>query len=359
MLHVGDSAMSSVPFVDVANMARWMADRGVEPLLARLTEAIEADFLRWDSFDLAPRIATHSVDGVIELMPTSDGETFGFKYVNGHPINPSRGLQTVTAFGVLADVRTGYPTFLAEMTLLTALRTGATSALAARWLARPDSRVMALIGTGSQAEFQALAFCAVCGIDQIRAYDIDPDAAAKFVRNAKRFGLDVYVARDVADAVEGADIITTCTADKRSATVLADDLVRPGVHINAIGGDCPGKTELDAAILARARVVVEYEPQTRLEGEIQQMDPAFEVSELHEVIAGGQRRQSADEITVFDSVGFAVEDVCALRFVCADVLGTEYVTELDLVASPSDPRDLYGLIAAARPIGAQRSLRAS
>jgi ornithine cyclodeaminase len=291
---------------------------------------------------------------VIELMPTSDGETFGFKYVNGHPINPSRGLQTVTAFGVLADVRSGYPTFLAEMTLLTALRTGATSALAARWLARPDSRVMAMIGTGSQAEFQALAFRAVCGIEQVRAYDIDPDALVKFVRNAERCGLDVYVANDVADAVEGADIITTCTADKRSATVLPDAVVVPGVHINAVGGDCPGKTELDPATLARARVVVEYEPQTRIEGEIQQLDPAFAVTELHEVIAAGRRRQSVGEITIFDSVGFAVEDVCALRFVRGDVLGTEFVDELDLVASPSDPRDLYGLVAAAQPVGTHR-----
>jgi len=346
--------MSGVPFVDVTHMARWMADRGVESLLVRLVDAIEADFRQWGSFELMPRVASHSVDGVIELMPTSDGETFGFKYVNGHPINPSRGLQTVTAFGVLGDVRTGYPTFLAEMTLLTALRTGATSALAARWLARPDSRVMALIGTGSQAEFQALAFRAVCGVEQVRAYDIDPDALAKFVRNAERCGLDVYAARDVADAVEGADIITTCTADKRSATVLPDALVVPGMHINAVGGDCPGKTELDAATLERARVVVEYEPQTRIEGEIQQMGPAFAVAELHEVIESGRRRQSADEITVFDSVGFAVEDVCALRFVRADVLGTEFVDELDLVASPSDPRDLYALVAAAQPVGTRR-----
>jgi len=153
----------------------------------------------------------------------------------------------------------------------------------------------------------------------------------------------VYAARDVADAVEGADIITTCTADKKAATVLPDELVVPGVHINAVGGDCPGKTELDAATVARSRVVVEYEPQTRVEGEVQQMDPGFPVTELHEVI--GSTRRDADEITLFDSVGFAVEDVCALRFLWADVLGTDFVAELDLVASPSDPRDLYGLVA--------------
>jgi ornithine cyclodeaminase len=253
----------------------------------------------------------------------------------------------VTAFGVVADVRTGYPTFMAEMTLLTALRTAATSALAARWLARPDARVMALIGTGSQAEFQALAFRSVCGIEQIRAYDIDPDALAKFVRNATDLGLDVHVAADVADAVAGADIITTCTADKQMATVLRDEHVAAGVHINAIGGDCPGKTELEAAILQRARVVVEYEPQTRIEGEIQQMAPDFAVTELHEVIRAGVRRTSRDEITVFDSVGFAVEDACALRFLQADVRGTDFVTELDLVAAPADPRDLYSLVSGA------------
>ena len=336
----------SVPFVDVAAMARWMADRGLEQLLPRLTDALEADFRRWHAFELMPRIASHSREGVIELMPASDADTFGFKFVNGHPINPSRGLQTVTAFGVLADVRTGYPTFVAEMTLLTALRTAATSALAARWLARPDSRVMALIGTGSQAEFQALAFRSVCGVEQIRAYDIDPDALAKFVRNARRFGLEVEIARDVADAVVGADIITTCTADKQYATVLRDQHVGPGVHINAIGGDCPGKTELEPAILERARVVVEYEPQTRVEGEIQQMDPAFPVTELHEVIARGTRR-APEEITLFDSVGFAVEDRCALRFLLEDVRGTAYVTELDLIAEPEDPRDLYSLVLSA------------
>lgn len=343
--------MSTVPFVDVQAMARWMAWRGVERLMPQLVDALEDDFRRWASFELSPRVAAHSREGVIELMPASDAETFGFKFVNGHPINPSRGLQTVTAFGVLADVRTGYPTFVAEMTLLTALRTGATSALAARWLARPDARVMALIGTGAQAEFQALAFRSVCGIEQIRAFDIDPDALAKFARNAQGLGLDVYVASSVADAVAGADIITTCTADKRAATVLHDEDVVAGVHINAIGGDCPGKTELDPAILRRACVVVEYEPQARVEGEIQQVGPDFPVTELHQVITSGAGRRAKNDITVFDSVGFAVEDVCALRFVRADVLGTEFVRDLDLIAAPADPRDLYGLVASEMPVG--------
>jgi ornithine cyclodeaminase len=341
----------TVPFVDVPHMARWIADRGAESLLPGLVDALEGDFRRWGSFDLMPRIASHSRDGVIELMPVSDAEVFAFKFVNGHPINPSRGLQTVTAFGVVADVGTGYPVFVAEMTLLTAMRTAATSALAARWLARDDARVMALIGTGSQAEFQALAFRSVCGIEQIRAYDVDPDAVAKFVRNAAALGLDVHVASSVEDAVAGADIITTCTADKQMATVLHSEHVTPGVHLNAIGGDCPGKTELAPEILQRARVVVEYEPQTRVEGEIQQMGPDFEVTELQALIRSGVRRLDPNEITLFDSVGFAVEDACALRFLLEDVRGTDYVTALDLVAAPEDPRDLFSLVAAASRSG--------
>jgi ornithine cyclodeaminase len=104
-------------------------------MLRDLADRIEADFRRWESFDKTPRLASHSRAGVIELMPTSDGLAYSFKYVNGHPINAFGGLQTVAAFGLLAEVSTGYPVLLTEMTLLTALRTAATSAMAARHLA--------------------------------------------------------------------------------------------------------------------------------------------------------------------------------------------------------------------------------
>lgn len=228
-------------FVDVHNMVRWVADFGPERIMREMVAYLESDFMRWERFDKVPRVATHTPFGVIELMPTSDYETYGFKYVNGHPSNPARGFQTVTAFGVLADVHNGYPTFLSEMTVLTALRTAATSAMVAKALARPDSETLALIGAGSQAEFQALAFRANLGIRSVRIWDTDPDAMAKFLRNVTPLGIDVTIATSAADAVAGADIITTCTADKTQATILTADLVRPGVHINAIGGDCPAR----------------------------------------------------------------------------------------------------------------------
>lgn len=339
-------------FVDVRDMVGWVARTGAEPIIAGIIEYLEQDFARWETFDKTPRVASHTPFGVIELMPTSDHESYAFKYVNGHPSNPARGYQTVTAFGVLADVHNGYPTFLAEMTVLTALRTAATSAFVAKLLARPDSTVMAMIGTGSQAEFQALAFRTALGITRLRVYDVDPDAIAKLARNLLPLGFEIEVAGSAAEALDGADIVTTCTADKARATVVSDEWVRPGMHLNAIGGDCPGKTELDPAILDRATVFVEYTPQTRVEGEIQAKAPDFQVTELWEVVTGrADGRRSAEQITVFDSVGFAIEDFSALRYVRDQVAGTQFEQRIDLVADPDDPKDLFGLIGAFSPVG--------
>ncbi|BDZ65468.1 ornithine cyclodeaminase [Agromyces mangrovi Wang et al. 2018] len=338
-------------FVDVHDMARWVRSRGIGPVLRGLMDAIEADFRRWQGFERTPRIASHTPFGVIELMPTSDGETYGFKYVNGHPSNPARGFPTVTAFGVLADVHNGYPTFLAEMTLLTALRTAATSAMVAGHLARPESTTMAMIGTGSQAEFQAMAFRERLGIRSLRVWDTDPDAIAKFARNLLPLGFELHVAASGADAALGADIITTCTADKAQARVLESVDVAPGTHVNAIGGDCPGKTELDPEILLRGRVFVEHEPQTRIEGELQQMPEEFAPVEFWRVLAGkASGRSATDEITVFDSVGFAIEDFSALRYLRDDVAGTDFAQRIDLVAEPEDPKDLFGFIGAYSPV---------
>ncbi|MCH8559634.1 ornithine cyclodeaminase [Nesterenkonia sp. DZ6] len=339
-------------FVDVGNMARWIQREGVEQLMTEMIQYLEDDFRRWESFDKIPRIASHTPFGVIELMPTSDMETYAFKYVNGHPLNPSRGFQTVTAFGMLADVDNGYPTFLAEMTLLTALRTAATSAMTAKALARPDSTRMALIGAGSQAEFQALAIRSALGIEDLQVFDVDPAAMKKLRRNLEPLGFNVTLAESTDEAVAGADIITTCTADKAQNTILSSAQISPGVHINAVGGDCPGKTELDAEILRRGRVFVEYPEQTRIEGEIQQMEPDFPVVEFWQVLTGAESgRQSPEQITIFDSVGFAIADLSALRFVRDATAGTDLQTSLDLVADPEDPKDLFSLVSSMKPVG--------
>ncbi|MCR5858463.1 ornithine cyclodeaminase [Mesorhizobium sp. J428] len=337
--------LSLVPFVSVQHMMQLVVESGVERMLSDLATYIEQDFRRWEQFDKTPRIASHSSAGVIELMPTSDGVTYAFKYVNGHPKNMRSGRQTVTAFGVLADVDTGYPLLLTEMTLLTALRTAATSAVAAKYLAPANSRVMAVIGNGAQCEFQALAFRAICGIDTVRLYDIDSRATAKAVQNLIGSGLTVVPCTSAEQAVEGAQVITTCTADKQYATILSDNMVGTGVHLNAIGGDCPGKTELHRDILLRSEIFVEYPPQTRIEGEIQQLAPEHPVTELWQVITGAAAgRADPRQVTLFDSVGFAIEDFSALRYVHDRIKGTALYTPLDLLADPDEPRDLYGML---------------
>ena len=336
--------LNLVPFVSVDKMMKLVLHLGVEQMMQDIAAEIEADFLRWPAFDKTPRVASHSDVGVIELMPTSDGQTYGFKYVNGHPANMKRGLQTVTAFGLLADVATGYPVLLSEMTILTALRTAATSALAAKWLA-PQTKTMALIGNGAQAEFQALAFKAICGVSEVRLYDIDPAATAKCAANLAGRGLTVTPCRSAQEAILGAGIITTVTADKANATILTDNMVGAGVHINGVGGDCPGKTELHRDILLRAAIFVEYPPQTRIEGEIQQLAPDHPVTELWQVMAGlAPGRTHSDQVTLFDSVGFAIEDFSALRYIRAKLVETGLCDQLDMIADPDDPRDLFGMI---------------
>jgi len=337
--------LNIVPFISVDHMMKLVLTVGIDTFLTELAAAIEEDFRRWPVFDKTPRVASHSREGVIELMPTSDGTLYGFKYVNGHPKNTHDGRQTVTAFGVLSDVGNGYPLLLSEMTILTALRTAATSALAAKYLARPNSRTMAIIGNGAQSEFQARAFRSLLGIDELRLFDIDPAATRKCTRNLTGLGFTIVECRSVADAVEGADIITTVTADKQYATILSDNHVGPGVHINAVGGDCPGKTEISKDVLLRSDIFVEYPPQTRIEGDIQQLPASHPVTELWQVMTGeAGGRINETQVTLFDSVGFAIEDFSALRYVRDKIVDLGMFTELDLLADPDDPRDLYGML---------------
>lgn len=342
-------AMAMVPFVSVENMMKIVNEIGVGDMIAEIAEYVQEDFERWEMFDKCARIPSHSDEGVIELMPTSDGETYAFKYVNGHSANMARGFQTVTAFGMLARVDNGYPVMLSEMTVLTALRTAATSVIAAKYLALKNSKVMAMIGNGAQSEFQATGFQKVNGIEEVRLYDIDPEATAKAAKNLDGSGLRVVTCSSSEEAVTGADIITTCTADKQYATILTDNMVGAGVHINAIGGDCPGKTELHRDILMRSDIFVEYPPQTWVEGEIQQLEKDHPITELWKVISGVAKGRRDDKlITLFNSVGFATEDFSALRYVRDQLEAHPYYQDLDMIADPDDPRDLFGMVKRAK-----------
>lgn len=334
-------------FLDATAVAALVRSIGVQTALRQLAEHVRQDFLRWQRFEKSARLASHSPIGVIELMPVTDGEQYAFKYVNGHPRNAAHAMPTVMAFGALAEVSTGFPLLLADMTLATALRTAATSAVAARAMAPHGTTAMALIGNGAQAEFQVLAFHAMLGVREIRAYDVDPAATAKLQRNLAGLTdtgeLRILPMASIDEALAGAHIVSTVTADKTRATILRDEQIAPGVHINAVGGDCPGKTELDPALLRRARVAVEYEPQSRLEGEIQQMPADFSVIELWRILNGEvPGRTAVEDVTLFDSVGFALEDYSTLRWLHAAACARHAGRYVELVATPDDTRDLYG-----------------
>ena len=349
-----------VDFIGIQRIQELVARRGAARFIEELAQEIEADFRRWPLFDKSPRHAMHSPVGVIELMPACDGGLYSFKYVNGHPKNTAAGLLTVTAFGVLADVQTGYPLLLSELTVTTALRTAATSALAARYMARPESRVMALIGNGAQSEFQTIAFHHLLGIREVRLYDVDAAATAKLERNLLRLqlpGLKVVRAASTAAAVAGADIVTTVTADKRNATILTPPMIEPGMHLNAVGGDCPGKTELHREILREPMRAWWSNSSPSRASRVRSSSCAadFPVTELTQVITGeSPGRRTPQEVTIFDSVGFALEDFSSLRYLLRlhqqERRGQQ---QIDLLPDLADPKDLFGLLSERAPAAAR------
>ena len=331
--------------ITTTDMCQLVRHIGLDEINARLLKNLEEDFSRWEQFQLSPRHATHYHHGVIELMPSSDDDLYAFKYVNGHPSNPKHGKLCVVAVGMLADVVTGYPLMLCEMTWLTALRTASAAALGARYLARKESHVLAIIGTGAQSEFQVSALAGVCDIHAVRYYDPDAKAMAKFANNLKGRFPHLLACKSAEEAAEGASLIVTATASKRHNRILTRDMVSPGAHIHALGGDCPGKTELDPALLDHAKIVVEYRPQSQIEGEIQNRPEATIHAELWEIITGRRPgRESDEELTILDSVGFALEDYSALRLVNELAEETNIGQETSLIPDLKDPKDLFGAL---------------
>lgn len=335
--------------LSVDDFSKLITTHSMEAFMRDLLDALKRDYARWDEFDKIPRPGMKAPDGIMELMPICDSTYYTYKYVNCHPMNPLQGKQTVVATGQLATVDTGYPLMISEMTIMTAIRTAANSALAADLMARQDSKVLGMIGTGAQSEFQVHALRLVRHITTVKYYDTDPVAMQKFAANMADAGLELIACDSAEEAVRGSDIITVCTARYEHLDILQDAWVKPGMHINAIGGDSPGKTELELSILPRARVVVEYFDQAIHEGEIQRLgeEAARELvyAELTELVNGTKTGRDSDEdITLFDSVGIGLEDYSVLRL--SYELATKYNigSEIELIPPITDPKNLYGAL---------------
>ena len=331
--------------LEIKDIKAVIAKVGYQDFFAQLNDTLTEDYKNWHDFDKSPRVANHVDGGVIELMPISNAEMYSFKYVNGHPKNPAQNKMTVMATGQLSLTETGEPLMFSEMTLLTGFRTAATSAMAAKHLAKKDSEVLALIGTGAQSEFQFLAYSFIFDLKEVRYFDTDPAAMRKFEKNMARFDIRLTPCKDAREAVQGADLITTCTADKKYQTVLTKDMISKDVFINGLGGDCPGKTEIEKELVESATIVVEYLPQSRVEGEIQQLGADFTCTELHEIVKGEKMLNVATDGTIlYDSVGFALEDYSVLRLVYKLAKQHNIGTEMELIPELDDVKNLFSLL---------------
>lgn len=337
--------------ITIDDLSQIIKTHSFDQFMSDLISYMKQDFANWLEFEKMPRPAIHVDGGVIEVMPTANKEYYTFKYVNGHPNNPLDNKLTVIGTGQLSKVSNGYPLLFSEMTILTAFRTAATSALATSLLSRADSTTLAIIGTGAQSEFQVLSARLVRKIDTIKYFDTDKHAMEKFRKNIVKRApeLKLVECSSAKEAVHETDIITICTAAKGHFKIIENDWVTSGMHINGLGGDCPGKTELDSEILFRSKLVVEFLPQTKIEGEIQKLSEK-EISdvlhaELWEIISNHKAgRTSEEEVTLFQSVGFAIEDFSTLRLVLD--LSDKYNIgqNLNIVPNLEDPKNLISLL---------------
>jgi alanine dehydrogenase len=254
------------------------------------------------------------------------------------PGNPARGLPTIQGVVVLSDGETGQPLALMDSMEITALRTGAATAVAARYLARPDARVATIVGCGRQGRIQLAALARVRTLERVYAVDRDPAAAARFAGEmSAALGLDVRAAGPIAETGPRSDIWVTCTPSQ--VPLLGREHVAPGSFVAGVGADNENKQELDAALMAAATVVVDSLEQCATIGDLHHalaqglLSRADIHAELAEVVAGRKPgRRSPDEITIFDSSGVAIEDVAAAAVVYEKAVGAGRGLSVDLAA---------------------------
>jgi alanine dehydrogenase len=281
-------------------------------------EAVEQAFRQWDSgrAQMPPKAYLVLDKGDFRAMPAALPGAVGIKWVNVHPGNPAQGLPTVMAVLVYNHPDTGYPLAVMDATEITALRTGATAAVASRYLARADSHTLGLIGAGRQSYTQLTAHAALFKLEQVRVYDRSGEAVKKLIDSFPRLPLVEAKLEEAA----ASDII--CTVTPVCKPLVRKEWVLPGTHINAIGADAEGKEELEPSILGQAVVVVDNLEQAAAAGEINVplKKGLFESSQVYatlaEIVSGRKPgRRDSRAVTVFDSTGVAIEDVALARLV--------------------------------------------
>ena len=267
---------------------------------------------------MPPKVYLTFDKGDLRAMPAYLDGKAGIKWVNSHPDNPKKGFPTVMAVLIYNDPETGFPLAVMDATHITNMRTGAAGGIAAKYLARKDSKVFGFVGCGMQAKTQLLSLNEVFDIETVKAYDISREKAKSFADFCSALGVEC-VAEEIRDVCR-CDVLVTTTPSRKP--VVKNEWIEKGTHINAIGADAPGKQELDAEILLRGKVVVDDVAQAVHSGEVNVpiSRGIFREEDIHatlgEIVAGKKKgREAEDEITLFDSTGLAIQDIATASVV--------------------------------------------
>ena len=284
--------------------------------------------------------------GSIVPMSAADEQYFSCKIVSTNPTNPNLwNMPTVMATGILVDVKTGYPVLLLESTILSALRTAATSAIATKYLANKGGKNLGIIGNGAQAMPHLHAISLIADIKQVRVFDIENRAAKSFKTTAEKLlrGRAEVILCDAEATCMQSDILVTLTNPEINGTpVVFSSWVREGAHINAVGACAANQGELEKRLLNKAKIVVDFKDQAIHEGEIQKLSKRKICADLSDVIVHHkQPRRNESEITIFDSVGFAMQDLQTFRLIY-ELSTNEKVGKLvNISAKPTYSKNLY------------------
>lgn len=337
------------------DIARTVRQVGVDRVMDETIDALTRACATFDERRVAiPVRAGFSYDqphdGLLEWMPAIEyGVETVVKVVGYHPDNPRRhGLPTVLSTVLTLDTATGHVNAMVDATFMTSVRTGAASAVASRILASPDSGTVGFVGAGAQAVTQLHALSRVFNIGRVLIHDTDARACESFADRIAQAGL-AYAsleATGITDIVERADIVCTATSQAVGSDPLFSDAEPlPHAHFNAVGSDFPGKIELPVGLLRRALVCPDFRDQAAVEGECQQLDDA-EIGPDLVALVGDPSRYAAhrDTLTVFDSTGWALEDLVAARIIVKLALECGHGEQVSLACIGDDPKSPYGFL---------------
>lgn len=289
---------------------------------------------------MPPKLYIHlnKYTGDFRAMPASleKPDRCAIKWVNVHPNNKSIGLPSVMAVIILSDPKNGFPLCIMDGTYATNLRTGAAGGVAAKYLARKDSKIIGMVGCGAQAETQLTALKELFDIDKVRIWGHKEKNAKEFIKKTATLRLNMRIVKNIRSCVNGCDIIVTTTPSRKPLIRL--EWLKRGVHINAIGADARGKEELEPRILKNAKVIVDSWEQASHSGEINVPLKKGFISnkdiyaDIGQIVTGEKPARSNDrEITVFDSTGLAIQDVAIANLIYKKAVKHKKGIYIDLI----------------------------